>query len=88
MSVAGRLYAYTSVRYPVAAGNDQHPVPDCSRCTVKIEPKQTSGDVRRRALRFQNDLGPIGNCAPDFVHLAIRHRHAPIGPIDRPMDTA
>jgi len=50
----GRLYAYTSVRFPLALGNDQHPVPDCSRCTGKDDPLQKFVALQsgRITLRF------------------------------------
>jgi len=35
MTGSGRLCAYSSVRFPSPAGNDQHSVPDCGRCTEK-----------------------------------------------------
>ena len=36
----GRLYASSSVRFPLAPGNDQHPVPDCGRCTANDDPQR------------------------------------------------
>ncbi len=44
----GRLFAYSSVRFPLASGNDQYPVPECGRCKGK-------DDLQQKLVRKEAD---------------------------------
>jgi|APFre7841882724_1041349.scaffolds.fasta_scaffold20607_3 hypothetical protein len=67
-AVLGRFCACTDGRFHSAAGNGRIPVPDCGRCTVKDDSKQTSkaavsGRSATADCRARYDTSVVRCCA-------------------------